>query len=94
MANEIRYEVMGNYDDHHIKVKYSMGEHSVEVALPWHGEGDLDEFIKSYVPRQQLKAMAAPSHDFAALTGKTGTADLELPPPPAPPEVEPPATSG
>lgn len=79
MANEITYQVMGTDPVGNLNVKFSMGDQFLEFGLPWHGEGDLDEFIKRYTPRQQLMAMtAAASLDHSALVGKTGTADLEL----------------
>jgi hypothetical protein len=82
MANEITYEVMGTDSMGNLVVKYSMGEHSLELGLPWHGEGDIDEFIKNYTPRQNLKHMAAAATvDHDALKGKTGTVDLEPAPP-------------
>jgi hypothetical protein len=77
MANEIRYEVIGKDGGGNLLVRYSLGENSMDLGIPWAGEGDLDEFIKRYAPRHNLKQMAA-QIDHDALKGRTGAADLEL----------------
>jgi hypothetical protein len=79
MADEITYEIKGTDGMGNLTVRYSLGDHFLEYNLPWHGEGDLDEFIKRSTPRQQLKRMAYPLPDLTTHIGKKGTVDLELP---------------
>lgn len=90
MANEVRYEITGSAPGS-ILVRYTMGTEWIDLPLPWHGEGDINEFIGRYTPRQQLLAKQVAPTAFAALVGTSGIA--EDPKPPAPePAPEPPAS--
>jgi hypothetical protein len=83
MANEIKYEII-SVDPTGFRVKYSLGEHSVEVSLfPPAADADLDKHIKKYAPRIQLAAMIRPPLGSENI-GKTGTLDLVEPEAPAP----------
>lgn len=85
MANEVRYEITGSAPGS-ILVRYTMGTEWIDLSLPWHGEGDINEFIGRYTPRQQLLAKQVPPANLASLVGTSGTVpEPESTPPPVTP---------
>lgn len=73
MADEIKYEVVGSGPGS-ITVRYSLGDAAIDLQLPWHAQGDLEEFIGRYTPRQQLMAAQVPAASLASLVGQSGVA--------------------
>ena len=85
MADEIKY-VVKEIDEHDVLiVTYTMGEHTMDVRVPWSGWGEIEEHLQRHAPREELRALTRDKPDLHKLKGRKGHVDLD----PALPEVEP-----
>ena len=85
MADDITYKII-HANGNQLTVVYNMGSAEEMLILTWDGQGDIDKLIQGFAPRHLLQAKLSPAVDTSALVGRTGTAPLDIFPPPAPVE--------